>query len=121
MPFHRLAHVATGAAALLLTGAALAAGNSVNDQFSALTPDDRGERIARILSSNGRACNMVQREMFQGQLPNGLALWSFGCFAGGDHQLAIFPDGSTQMFSCEEVSKAKNMLPCFKAVPDNGG
>jgi hypothetical protein len=117
MPFHRLACLATGAAALALTGAAQAAGNSVNDQFSALTPEDRGASIARILSTNGRACNMVQREMFQGRLPNELALWSFGCFAGGDHQLAIFPDGSTQMFSCEEVSKAKSMLPCFKAVP----
>jgi hypothetical protein len=117
MPVFPFARLAAGAAAGVLNFAALAAGNPVHEQFSSLDADQRGERIARLLSTNGRACHSVRREMLQGQLPDGMALWSFSCVAGADHQLAIFPDGSTQMFSCEEVSKTKNMLPCFTPVP----
>jgi hypothetical protein len=117
MPDYLSVRMAAGTAASVLSFAALAAGNPVHEQFNGLDADQRGERIARLLSTNGRACHSVRREMLQGQLPDGTALWSFSCVAGADHQLAIFPDGSTQMFSCEEVSKSKDMLPCFTPVP----
>lgn len=58
---------------------ALATANSVNEQFTA-SDDDRGVHISSMLPTRGQACSSVRREMYQGQLPDGLARWSFSCF-----------------------------------------
>ena len=97
--------------------AATAAGNPVNDQFAAMSPDDRGERIATMLASRGQACSSIRRELFQGQLPDGTALWSFSCFAGADHQLVILANQDIRLIACEDVAKNPNLLACFARVP----
>ena len=91
--------------------------NPVNEQFSAMSSDDRGQRISSMLSSRGQACHSIRREMYQGQLPDGLALWSFSCFAGSDHQLIIFPNNDIRLMPCDEVAKNPNLLACFAQVP----
>ncbi len=102
---------------LWLASAATAATNSVNDQFSAMSPDDRGQQISTMLSTRGQACSSIRREMYQGQLPDGLALWSFSCFAGSDYQLVILPDGDIRLIPCADVAKNSQLLACFTQVP----
>jgi hypothetical protein len=91
--------------------------NTVNEQFTAMSEDDRGARIARMLSTRGQACSTVHRELYQGQLPDGLALWSFGCYGGPDYQLVIFANGDVRLVPCEDVAKNPQLLACFVRVP----
>lgn len=96
---------------------ASAASNPVNEQFTAMSPDDRGQRIATMLASRGQACSSIRRELFQGQLPDGTALWSFSCVAGADHQLVILANQDIRLIACEDVAKNPNLLACFVKVP----
>jgi hypothetical protein len=108
----------TAAAALLgMATAAHASPNSLNDEFSAHTEAVRAERIGQQLSSMGQRCQFISKEMFQGALPDGTALWSFSCAYGSDYQLIIFVDRSIKFMACEELAKRKDLVACFAPVP----
>ncbi len=102
---------------LLTSHAAVAASNPLNEKFAALDASERAASISQMLSSRGKSCPSIQREMYQGQLPDGLALWSFSCFAGSDYQVVILPSQDVQVIPCEEIAKNRNLLACFTAVP----
>ena len=99
------------------TADAYAVPNPVNEQFSAMSTDDRGQRISTMLASRGQACHSIRRELYQGQFPDGTALWSFSCVAGADHQLVIVPNDDIRLIACEDVAKNPSLLTCFKEVP----
>ena len=113
----RLIHTVPALLVGLFCTTAGAAGNPVNDQFSAMSADDRGGRISSMLATRGQACSSIRREMFQGQLPDGLALWSFSCALGTDWQLIIFANQDIQLVACTDIAKNPKLLPCFAAVP----
>jgi hypothetical protein len=98
------------------TTQACAVTNPVNEQFSAMSPDDRGQRIASMLSSRGQACSSIQREVYQGQFPDGTALWSFSCFNGSDHQLVILPNQDIRLVPCEVLAKNPGLQACFAQI-----
>ena len=117
---HRTSALLSLFAALMLAWLATdasATSNPVNEQFTALSPDDRGQRIASMLASRGQACSSIRREFFQGQLPDGTALWSFSCVAGADHQIAILPNQDIRLIACGDVARNPNLLACFARVP----
>lgn len=107
------------ATACVLAACTLAhsAPNSLNEEFSGMSQDERGERITRLMSSMGQQCPYVLKELPQGALPDGTALWSFTCAGHGDFQLIIFPDRDIKVLACEDVARNKALLPCFMPVP----
>lgn len=102
---------------LAVAGTALAAPNSLHEEFSAHTETVRAERIGQQLSGMGERCQFVSKEMFQGLLLDGTALWSFSCAYGSAYQLIIFVDRSIKFMSCEELAKRKDLVACFASVP----
>ena len=70
-----------------------------------------------MLSSRAQPCTSIRREMYQGQLPDGLALWSFSCFMGTEYQLIIFPNQDIRLVACADVAKNPQLVACFAPVP----
>lgn len=108
---------AASACLFAASAAAQSAPNSLHDEFSGMAQDERGERITQLLSSMGQRCPYVLKEMQQGALPDGTALWSFTCAGHGDFQLIIFPNRDIKVLACEDVARNKALLPCFLPVP----
>jgi hypothetical protein len=108
---------AAAACVLAVSAAAHGAPNSLHDEFSGMSQDERGERVTKLLSSMGQMCPYVLKELPQGALPDGTALWSFTCAGHGDFQLIIFPDRDIKVLACADVAKNKSLLPCFVPVP----
>jgi hypothetical protein len=102
-------------AALLIAATTAVLAQGLQQRFAAMSDDERAGALARVMSTNGRACSQVTRTFAQGTAPDGMSFWSFSCLAGEDWQLVISPDSSIQFLPCKEVAERK-LFACFQKL-----
>jgi hypothetical protein len=86
-------------------------GNDANNQLLAATEEHRRAALQVVIGGAGERCDVVKRTFFQGEKPNGDAVWNIEC-DNDSYSIIIAPDGKTRLISCAQLVRLGG-VPCF--------
>ena len=88
-------------------------GNEANDQLLAAPEDHRRLALQVVIGGAGDRCDRVVRTFFQGQKPNGEAVWNIECDTDS-YSVVVAPDGKTKLITCGQLMRLGG--ECFKPM-----
>jgi hypothetical protein len=86
--------------------------NDAQNQLMATTEEHR--RAAFQVVIGGAGCDDVKRTFFQGEKPNGDAIWNIEC-DNDSYSIIVAPDGKTKLISCAQLMRLGG-TQCFKPM-----
>jgi hypothetical protein len=89
-------------------------GNEANDQLLAASEEHRRLALQVVIGGAGDRCDRVIRTFFQGQKPNGEAVWNIECDTDS-YSVVVAADGKTKLITCGQLMRLGGMQ-CFKPM-----
>ena len=87
--------------------------NEANDQLRAASEEHRQLALQVVIGGAGDRCDRVIRTFFQGEKPNGEAVWSIEC-DNDSYSVYVAPDGKTKLITCGQLMRLGG--ECFKPM-----
>ena len=87
------------------------AGPKVSDE--ARNEEHRRAAFQVVVGGAGERCDSVKRTFFQGERPNGDAIWNIEC--DNDSYSIVAPDGKTKLISCSQLIRLGG-TQCFRPM-----
>jgi hypothetical protein len=88
--------------------------NDAQNQLMATTEEHRRAAFQVVIGGAGERCDIVKRTFFQGEKPNGDAIWNIEC-DNDSYSIIVAPDGKTKLISCAQLTRLGG-TPCFKPM-----
>ena len=88
--------------------------NDAHNQLMATTEEHRRAAFQVVIGGAGERCDSVKRTFFQGEKPNGDAIWNIEC-DNESYSIVVAPDGKTKLISCAQLMRLGGM-PCFRPM-----
>jgi hypothetical protein len=89
-------------------------GNEAHNQLMATSEEHRRAALQVVIGGAGERCDGVKRTFFQGEKPNGDAIWNIEC-DNESYSIIVAPDGKTKLISCAQLTRLGG-TPCFKPM-----
>jgi len=88
--------------------------NDAQNQLMATTEEHRRAAFQVVIGGAGERCDDVKRTFFQGEKPNGDAIWNIEC-DNDSYSIIVAPDGKTKLISCAQLMRLGG-TQCFKPM-----
>jgi hypothetical protein len=87
--------------------------NEANVQLLAASEEHRRLALQVVIGGADDSCDRVIRTFFQGEKPNGEAVWSIEC-DNDSYSVFVAPDGKTKLITCGQLMRLGG--ECFKPM-----
>ena len=87
--------------------------NDAQNHLMATTEEHRRAAFQVVIGGAGERCDIVKMTFFQGEKPNGDAIWNIEC--DNDSYSIVAPDGKTKLISCSQLIRLGG-TQCFRPM-----